>query len=155
MIDMDGKPLKHPAAYIAGRYALREKLLGAARHLQFSGISVTSRWLHGLTDQTVPETKMLDAELGEFARQDLLDIRRADYLILFGESPEIGYTTGGRMVEMGYALALGIPVVLIGPHENVFSRLPVTGLSTGGVHRVSSILEAVEFIMEHSHANSR
>jgi hypothetical protein len=58
-----------------------------------------------------------------FAAEDLDDISESDYLIAFTESAGTGHSRGGRHVELGFALALGIPVHIIGPRENIFCWL--------------------------------
>lgn len=78
------------------------------------GHRVTSRWL-----DVDPSTM---ASVG--ARVDLEDIRASQVLIAFTEEASVGYTTGGRHVELGYAIALGLQICLVGRRENVFCHLP-------------------------------
>lgn len=103
--------------YLAGRYDRRLELLGYAGQLGRHHLS-TARWLTGAHEgATDPET------LVRYAAEDLEDIDRSDVLVVFTEDPSIGHTSGGRHVEMGYALASDIEVVVVGPIENIFHHL--------------------------------
>lgn len=82
--------------------ALRAVLVGA-------GITVTARWL----DCTFEDTP-------EAARMDLDDIDAADTLIALNPAPWRDKGTGGRHVELGYAVARGKRVLLFGARTNVF-----------------------------------
>lgn len=108
--------------YLAGRFDRREELAGYARELEAEGIRSTARWLNpgahawsGVADADIP-----DAAIAAFAQENLEDIGRSDVFVLFTERPEIGYQTGGRHVEAGYAIARKIPRILVGPRENIF-----------------------------------
>ena len=106
--------------YLAARYDRRPEMLGYTNELERMGYGVTSRWVLGLHEgATEPVT------LGQCAHEDLEDIDRADIFITFTETPDIGHTSGGRHVEMGYALAQGLSVIVVGPAENVFHHLSV------------------------------
>lgn len=110
--------------YFAGRYDRRSELEANARDLPSDWYS-TARWLTGAHEgATDPETLRL------CALEDLEDIRKSDVLVAFTESPEVGFTSGGRHVETGYALAMGIPVIVVGPVENVFHHLPGRAYAT-------------------------
>ena len=110
--------------YIAGRYSRRDEFRAVAETLRDHGHVVTSRWLD--------ENEPLDAKMGdntpefyqETATIDLQDIKRSDIVLFFAEDPAIGIPRGGRLVEMGYALALDKTVEIIGSAENVFHLLP-------------------------------
>lgn len=112
--------------YIAGRFSRQAELRGYADDLEEEyGIGCTSRWLtgeHGVTDDA---DGFSQSDLIRFAAEDLTDIRAADAFMLFTEYPDIGYTSGGRMVELGYALAHGKLIVIVGPTaENIFCHEP-------------------------------
>lgn len=112
--------------YLAGRYSRRQELCEYARTLREMGFEVTSRWLsgdheldgRGLSVQAIP------AERARFAREDWEDVTSADWCISFTEEPRAEKSRGGRHVEFGAALALGLRCVVIGPRENVFHHLP-------------------------------
>ncbi len=122
--------------YIAARYDRRSEMNGYADWLRGIGFIVNCRWLTG-SHQLHPGAEQLDKPSGfenqpdgitvlarPFAEDDLEDIRQADILVLFSESPELSQTKrGGRHVEFGIALGLGKLLVVIGPRENVFHCL--------------------------------
>lgn len=105
--------------YLAGRYGRREELQEYGAELERLGHEITSRWLSGDHEDRRGEAR--DAE------EDIADVRRAELLLSFTESPRSGSGRGGRHVEFGFALALGKRLALVGPQENVFHTLP--GLS--------------------------
>lgn len=101
--------------YLASKYARLEEMELVALYLMNAyGYDITSRWVFGGEDGFSQE---------EIALFDLEDVAEADTVISFTEEPNI-YTTGGRHVELGYALALGKRMVCIGPRENVFHHHP-------------------------------
>lgn len=108
--------------YLAGRYGRREELLGYAAKLGAEfGHEVTSRWLRGEHEASDGNPTPEQAE--QWAEDDLADIARADMLVAFAEEPNSQHGRGGRHVEFGYALALGLVVVVVGQRENVFHNL--------------------------------
>lgn len=98
--------------YLAGRSedvdavrTLRDRLAGL-------GIGCTSGWL----------VKFDESErIG--ALRCLIDIARADALVLVNLPQVHRSGTGGRHVETGIALTLGKPVIVLGDRENVFHHL--------------------------------
>jgi nucleoside 2-deoxyribosyltransferase len=119
--------------YLAARYSRREELCGYRERLEQLGHTVTSRWLkgnHQISNEGIPLNELglpfrgPDDQAAEmrarFAAEDLADVRTADMLVAFTEEPRSIKTRGGRHVEFGYALALGILVVIVGPEETVF-----------------------------------
>lgn len=113
--------------YLAARYDQRVELIRVASMLTAVGIGVTSRWLEG-THEIPGYPKAMDrfAEFlaGYFAAVDLVDIDRADAVILFTQGDLGVHVSGGKHVETGYALAKGKRVIVVGPRENVFHYLP-------------------------------
>jgi len=105
--------------YLAGRYGRRDELKGYAHQLQSRGYGVTSRWLSCAHDALDDKTKDLSLQ-AIWAKEDVEDIDQADVLLAFTESPESGYSRGGRHIEVGYAIAKAIPIVVVGPIENIF-----------------------------------
>ena len=99
------------AIYVAGPFSERHRLGQVRDELRFRSFAVTSRWLD-------PEwTKFKDADTAVI---DLEDLEAADMVLAFTEQES---TRGGMMVEIGYALASGKPVVVIGPRRNNFLHL--------------------------------
>lgn len=105
--------------YLAARFEMREAL-GAWRDLfRTHGIDVTSRWIGG--DHDTPRAgEAEDAARRRFAEEDLDDIRVADCVVLLNPREHHRSGRGGRHVEVGYALALGKPIIIVGERENVF-----------------------------------
>ena len=106
--------------YLAARYSRRDELREHKSILEKHGIEVTSRWLL--------ENEPLDSKMGqhtedfyvETANIDIEDIDVADAVVFFSEEPFVGTPRGGRHVEFGYAHAIGRPIYVIGPKENIF-----------------------------------
>lgn len=98
--------------YIAAPYPMREEAIALMLQLETAGHEVTSTWL-----------KSPDEMKDEYARLDLADVARADALVAFNPAGWEEKGTGGRHVEFGYALALNIPVFLIGAKSNIFHHL--------------------------------
>lgn len=99
--------------YIAAPFALRGQAAEIAQHLGALGHRVTSRWI---TDdsETIGD---------EWARKDLADVAEANLLLAFNPMEWKNIGTGGRHVELGYALALGKQVVIFGVRSNIFHHL--------------------------------
>jgi nucleoside 2-deoxyribosyltransferase len=98
--------------YLAGRSEDVDAVRTLRERLGAVGIACTSSWL----------TKFDESErVG--ALRCLMDIARADALVLVNLSRVHRSGTGGRHVETGVALTLGKPVVVLGSRENVFHHL--------------------------------
>jgi nucleoside 2-deoxyribosyltransferase len=99
--------------YVAAAWAWREQAQELAKVLHQSGHRVTSRWLDEIH------------EIGAVgARDDLEDIDAADTLVLMTMPIGTMFSSGGRMVELGYAIARRKNIVLLGERENIFCHLP-------------------------------
>ena len=117
--------------YLAARYSRRAEMCQYAWVLQAAGHMVTSRWVFGAHERHDGVFDASDDEehrrLGaEYAHEDIEDINAAQVLIAFTESPgnNTGRGRGGRHVELGYALARGLHIIICGHWENVFCCLP-------------------------------
>lgn len=125
--------------YLAARYSRRLELCGYREELVRRGFTVTSRWLDGSHQLDNAGTPIGDhgeqlVETGDeeraallrekFATDDRDDVLSADALVAFTEVPRAGTSRGGRHVELGIALGVGMPVTVVGPRENVFCWLP-------------------------------
>ncbi len=98
--------------YIAAPYPCRDAAIEMMHVLEANGCRVTSTWL-----------REPDEMADQFARLDLADVARADVLVAYNPEGWEERGTGGRHVEYGYALGLGIPVVLYGEKSNIFHHL--------------------------------
>jgi nucleoside 2-deoxyribosyltransferase len=84
--------------YLASRFSRIEQMQDCKKRLEAAGHKVVSRWVNG-------SHKMWNPESGDrFAREDLIDIAAANVLIGFTEPPR-SHSSGGRHVELGFALA--------------------------------------------------
>ena len=105
---------RRPWVYIAAPFELRKEAIRVKWWLiKKRKYVVTSSWLRedciGVDD--------------EHARLDLSDVARADILLALNPIEFANKGTGGRHVELGYALALGKQIVLVGVRTNVFHHL--------------------------------
>lgn len=109
--------------YLASMYNQKPKMQRYAQQLRGLDIEVTASWLsepHG------PKTQLSDVhpdQLGVYAHKDLFDVGRSDLLIFFSQKPTKKTARGGRHVEFGFALAKRIPILVVGPRENIFHYL--------------------------------
>lgn len=115
-------------AYLAAPYAARDEVRQTYLYaLDAARIECTSTWLHEahkINDGTTgAATALSDAEAMGHAVQDLRDVSGSDALVLLTAKHCGCEGGGGRHVEVGYALAREIPVVVVGEPENVFHRL--------------------------------
>jgi hypothetical protein len=111
-------------AYLAAQYHQKPEIEQYAIQLKNVGIEVTSSWLE---EPHAPGTQMSDLTADwheKYAQQDLLDIEDANILVFFSIPDTQLFRRGGRHVEFGYALGLGLPILVIGPKENIFHYLP-------------------------------
>lgn len=118
--------------YLCASYARRNEMFDISMQLAELGFEVTSRWVGGSTVGVFAAAQGADSAPGtpeafraiQQARQaawtDLQDVERADTLLVFGGQPSWAPFTGGRHVELGYALAMKKRVILVGPRENLF-----------------------------------
>lgn len=98
--------------YIAAPYPCRDFAVRVMKMLEVQGIEVTSRWL-----------KYPDEMNDDFARQNLTDVACADVLVALNVEGWEEKGTGGRHVELGYALACGKKIILVGQRSNIFHHL--------------------------------
>lgn len=117
--------------YLAARYDRRlEMIETVVPRLALVGLAVRATWLTGAHEQKVEIQRGFGDELptaflASCAAEDLRDIAIASVFVTFTEGPEVGRTSGGRHVELGYALARECRCIVIGPVENVFHHLEV------------------------------
>jgi hypothetical protein len=115
-----------PRVYIAARFSRRPECNQLGHVLKARGCTITSRWSKPECDHVLPtglSRQAEDSERQRFAREDVEDVRAADWTISLMEEPRSN-TRGGRHIEFGLALALGHRLTIIGPRETVFYHLP-------------------------------
>lgn len=119
--------------YLAARYGRRQEMHSLMGILGDMGCKVTARWITAKTHEMGEVTEKTRPLL---AQEDLDDIRECNLLVAFTEegSPK-GASRGGRHVELGYALGIGKPIIVVGPRENIFCYL----------HQVRVVTDVAEF----------
>ena len=134
--------------YLAAAWSRRLEMADVANQIRdfYSPYAeVYSRWL----------VEGSDADLRTRASEDLQDIDDCDVLIRFTDHPTLiafqdwdgvptGYApahliTGARMVEMGYAMAKGKTIVVVGGHQAIFDHLSI-------VHHVENVEGLLDWI---------
>lgn len=129
--------------YIAARFSRRPEANALANEMQRRGHEITSRWVLPHTDHVLPtgiSEQAADSERARFAAEDFDDVRAADWMISLMETPR-NDGRGGRHVEFGIGLALGLSQTIIGPRETVFHHLP-------GVDRFETVAEFLDSLPE-------
>ena len=129
---MNGPPMR--VHLTAAPYRRDEVLEYAARLTRTGRITVLSSWLAGgqvtAAGEPVGETGRLLLQGGgaeadkarvDVAEGHLRDVVAADMVVVFTEAPGAPTTTH---VELGFALAHGVALVLVGPRDTVFDWLP-------------------------------
>jgi len=107
------------SVYLAAAYGRRYELRRYAEELWGAGFVVTSSWIDS-EDQE--DSGLGTKERVAVANRDLDDLKSARCVVAFTEGP-FGPSRGGRHVELGFALALGRHIVVVGPAENVYCDL--------------------------------
>jgi hypothetical protein len=102
-------------AYIAAAYDQRFELRPIVTRLEEAGLIITSRWIW----KEIPYTND-DETMKKAAVEDLYDLWLADILIIDTTVPS---TTGGKYVELGYALATKDTILGVGQRTNPFTYL--------------------------------
>ena len=95
--------------YITAPFQLRDHAILLMDAYESKGIIVTARWL-----------KRSDANSDASARMDLGDVAAAQTLVALNPPGWENSGTGGRHVELGYALGLGRGIMLLGRRTNIF-----------------------------------
>ena len=105
--------MKRRCVYLAARLSRRDELLTYATDLNARGHVVTARWVtHNKDDESTTTVEYQSAQARQWAIEDLEDVRASDLFVHFTDPRGSRQRGGGRFVEHGYALALGIA-----PHE--------------------------------------
>lgn len=116
--------------YFAARYSRHAEMRERREQLAAAtGGVVTSRWIdcHDGELETSHTPDALNARPGECWKHgaiDLDDLDQADTIVSFTGNG--GGGKGGRHIEHGYAIAMGMRIVVIGPRENIFHCYPET-----------------------------
>lgn len=132
--------------YLAADFGLRNEatLLANALTATQPRIRIVSRWHSAPTVDEItaaelgPRASWDDERALDVATRNTEDIERCDSLVLLttGEA-----SRGGRHFETGYAVALGKPVLVVGPLEHAFQHSP--GIRHADSHDPAEIAEAI------------
>ncbi len=128
--------------YLAASFARIEEMRNYADGLRLMGHSVTSHWITGAHDADDGISAAVPSH-AICALEDIQDIEEAQVLIAFTEPPRTTYGRGGRHVEMGYALASGKIVIVVGHRENVFCFLDEV-IFIESIAQISTALDEAE-----------
>lgn len=102
--------------YLAARYQWIDKMKVEREKFLAAGFEITADWIES---DEVNQAR----SRSENARLDLYGIAQADVFVLYALPIGTMFSSGGRMTELGYAIALGKKVILVGERENVFCHL--------------------------------
>ncbi len=119
-----------PQIYIAAPYPLKDEALLLRRRLLVAGFRVVARWLDEQEENS-----------NRTARLCLDDVDGADIVVAMNPPTWANAGTGGRHVELGYALARNKRIVVIGPRTNVFHH-------HADIHTVDSVDQAMAIVSE-------
>lgn len=101
--------------YLSAAWYRREEVQQFQHRLQGEGFDVKSRWL---------DEGAIGLAHSEAAEIDLNDISDCDVFVTFTEQSRSHYFSGGRHVELGFAIGLGLKTYVVGHAENVFHSAP-------------------------------
>ena len=99
--------------YLASNWDSKPRMRALRDQIQLRGHTVLSSWLDDPTTEYIVDSP-------NDARNDLDEIRRCDLLIC--DTAESS-STGGREVEIGYAMGHRVSVWIIGPQRNIFHSI--------------------------------
>lgn len=120
-------------AYLAAPYVARDWVRAQASALDSVGWVSSSSWAyetHEISAGTIDTAPQRSAEqVRKHVDMDLEDVARSHALVLFTENylrkhieTDLPMTSGGRHIETGYAMCLGLDIVVVGEPENIFHR---------------------------------
>lgn len=92
--------------------------LYCAAVLEAQGHEITSRWLKY---PFLPTEEYTTEGRANIARMDYDDVARSDALFLVAGPDRY---SGGKFVEAGIAMGLGLPITVLGRRENMLMWLP-------------------------------
>ena len=128
--------------YMAAPFAWKQHALDVSIQLSDVGdYKSTARWLHH--HDTVNPGPNYNLTLARYANEDYEDVLNSNLLVLL--EPVEHTASHGREVELGMALAEGLTVWLVGPHENIFHYLVYTGLHSGYVKHFHTVGEMLTY----------
>lgn len=133
------KPIKIKA-YIAAGYSRKEEVAAIAKELESVGVTITSNWHK---ERPAPQTGLNDnteSFLRRTARKDIQELTAANYFVMLTVDPDKPFKRGGSCVENGFAIARGLPTMIIGPRQHIFHYLP-------GIKKVDTVEQAKKWMI--------
>lgn len=128
--------------YIAADSHLQNDVKALRDELVKLGVEVTSRWIDAKLEAFNPVT---EEELRTAAENNFSDIERAVFLIAYNPERRHKSGTGGRHVEMGYALARHKYILYVGERlENVFHRSVGVKWASKGITTASGLARVLK-----------
>ena len=136
--------------YLAASYARRSEMVARAADLVALGHTVTSSWITGKHELQSQHGARADevadaSEQARWAREDIDDLEASEAIIAFTQAYGAvgGRNRGGRHVELGIAIGLGLQVFVVGPRENVFYHLPEVQQHDNWAHFLADMKDRV------------
>lgn len=102
--------------YVAGASAEVQRCERFMRAVRGIGCEVAHDWTAEVLGEDRPDHAIPDVEARQYVSTDLLGVARSDVLVVL---VPYDYTTVGAWVELGYALGLEVPVMLVGEHMDL------------------------------------
>ena len=119
-------PMRNPKLFVAAAWSRRGEVQRIKGILEDLGFECTNRW-QDLSD---------DYDARESALLNLHDLHRSEILVLLTDSDS---TTGGYHVEFGLCMARRMPIILVGPRQNIYHHLDL-------VDRVDTVEHIVQML---------
>lgn len=106
--------------YVASHYAEKELSKELRAQVIAAGHECTSKWL----DETWEKDPEDHETRQKLALMDLENVLGSDVMLLRNPVESHRKGTGGRRVEFGFAVGIGMPILILGKTENIFDDLP-------------------------------
>lgn len=104
--------------YLASGFNWRHNFRALAKNIEAKGHTVTSSWIW-IDERPERSSEEWDDFAKKIAAQNLIDLVRSDVLVLDMRGVRVD-GNGGSHTELGFALARGWPIFLIGDRRNTF-----------------------------------
>lgn len=109
--------------YVASKWARKQEIDDLIPVIEKVGHTVVSTWTKEIGDGSESNDYFSREYQREAAERDLDELGASDVFLLMGESTGSVHRGGGRFVELGYAISLGLPVYVVGEAETIFHEL--------------------------------
>jgi hypothetical protein len=109
---------------IKGPLDLEKEVIKAVHDLEDLNIKVVSTWHKESHKPSISMKAMSDSFCRKTAKRDIKELKSADTFVLLSVDPDVKFSRGGHCIEAGWAQALRLRFLLVGPKQNVFCYLP-------------------------------